>query len=231
MSFTSKSGTCRFRGPVGIATPYVQTQCFQPAYVSATESSGSARDLNCTQTWASTGACYYDQECNNIDGKCASGMCGTYYSNNPRVVRELSPGEVSDYCQNAGNCDIALGDEVLLVSYLGENHVVVPIQKTYHYRNDPQCATCLKTVWACNRFKASGNHAAYRQCKKFESCFLYDIVRPDGTMIPVGLKLTPECVACGRVALTKCANNCGNCMPFDSMARLQGGPHYAVYDQ
>jgi len=120
------------------------------------------------------------------------------------------------------------GQEMLMVEQPGpggrpERFVVTPLTSTYRNSNEPQCSTCLKTVWQCDRFQATGDLKKYQQCKAMESCFLYDVQQADGSLLPVVVKNTPECMGCAKAALQKCAVNCAQCQPNDGLATDTGG--------
>lgn len=174
--------SCVFRGPPGLMTPYVRQYCFQPSFVSGPDV------RSCTTGWSARGACMYNDECKSSD-VCSSGKCGVFDSANPQITSTLPDGTYLVDNQGTSTPMVALGD-----------------------RNQPQCSTCLKTVWQCDRFKDT-DPASYAKCQQLKNCFLYDVVRPGGSMIPVGVKNTPECRRASEAAAQKCITRCGDCVP------------------
>jgi hypothetical protein len=185
-------------------------------------------------------ACYYDSEC-GAGNSCVSGTCWqtttpdsqfAYRSSNPRIQKEMTWRDVQQFMQATGvgpSFDefaktSAHGDKMFLATHNGQSSVIVPLNVDY-FNQDPQCSTCLKTVWNCNRYKdlADGGDAEaqqlYNQCKDFESCFLYDTVDPNGIIIPISVRMTPQCKVATAAALQKCATRCGSAQMFDTMAR------------
>lgn len=183
--------SCIFRGPPGPATPYARSECFQPPYAL-----GSSPDqVNCISNWSSRGSCSYNAECGDIDRRCFRGQCAAFESNNPRVVAENAQG--------------------YMMEKNGTRFEAQPLHTQYN-RNEPQCSTCLRTIWNCDRFPEAS--AEKTQCQRFEQCFLYDTRRPDGTLIPLAVKNSPECQGAVQAALQKCVTQCGSCIPTDALA-------------
>lgn len=210
---SSSTSSCCFRGPPGLATPYVRQECFQTAYAPGPRSNDcgccgqQSSGVNCVRTFGTRGSCLYNAECQTVGNRCRNGRCGTFESNNPRVVKT----------QDAANDP----NTYLVRDPSGEQCVVTPLLSTRGRQTEPQCSTCLKTIWQCDRLRNT-QPQAYEQCKRFSKCFLYDTVREDGTIIPLSVRMTPECMGAARAALEKCATRCGQCQPTDALARDGG---------
>lgn len=213
------TGTCIFRGPPGLATPYASQQCFQTAYAPGCES-GSGSGLTCTQSWGSMGSCYYDAECcSDAGGRCTGGKCSSFVSNNPRVLKTMTWNDMALFAKATGvpMPSQSFGEMMYLVDdgITAEPAVIVPLNSQ---RSEPQCSTCLKGMWQCDKYLSpstdypNGHPDQYKQCQHFERCFLYDTVRQDGTIIPTSVKLTPECLGVAHAVLRKCASSCGDCV-------------------
>lgn len=229
MSFTSKTGSCRFRGPPGLATPFARHYCFQTAYAPGPvgpndcECCGqNSSGLNCMRSWATRGSCYYGAECQNVGNQCFNGKCGPFESNNPRVIKTMPWSDMAAFgaAVGMGVPDLARGQNMILVNDgSGQPTVAVPLNVSRTNQSEPQCSTCLKTVWNCEKYRNLNQKQEYETCKRFEKCFLYDTVREDGTLIPVAVRMTPECFGAANAAVKKCATRCGNCVPFDGLAK------------
>lgn len=244
MTYSGKFGTCQFRGPPGLATPYAGMSCFQPPYsvnpnpqdicnsTPSDQANPNCNQVNCVPTWKSFGTCYYDQDCQSAGrrARCFNGRCGTFDAANPQVIKELSWNELKafgsamnipiDPRKRPGFCN---NPNLLLVSYQGEHHIVAPLSGNQGHGStvpNPQCQTCLKTVWQCDRFLGTNNKRAYRNCKELSSCFLYDVVRLDGTIIPTTIKMNSKCMQVAHAALKKCASRCATCVPQDALALM-----------
>jgi len=235
--FTSKNpGSCYFRGPPGLATPFYRNFCFEPPFSTTSPEPNSCgccgqsndqHSLNCIRSYASRSACQFSGECDQVGNRCMNGQCTSYLSDNPRVLDEIPSENLEAYAQAMGlppprmTCK---NQTILVRDKYGRKFLACPLTAT-DYKKTPQLATCLKTIWNCRRFKAAGNEPAYNQCQSFQDCFLYDAVRPDGSIIPISVKLNDECMGCLRSSLCKCAQHAGDCMSFDHMAISRSYPN------
>jgi len=76
------------------------------------------------------------------------------------------------------------------------------------YVKERNCQNCIQTLAKCNMLSGFLSKEQYDECKKRESCFQYDIALPNGILHPVGYRMTPECVAVARDAITQCSHDC-----------------------
>lgn len=90
---------------------------------------------------------------------------------------------------------------------------LVQLNSTQGNHSQPQCNTCLKSVFQCDRFKAIGDEQGYNQCRKAQSCFVFDAVRPDGRIIPLSMRTSAECAKMGYPGLRQCVTQCSTCQP------------------
>lgn len=91
---------------------------------------------------------------------------------------------------------------------LGQDVHVAPLFQIQRRNQDPQCSTCLKTVWQCETQEAQQLYGSQQQCEARNQCFVYDLVQPSGRLIPVGVIDTPECRDIAQEALQRCAFQC-----------------------
>jgi len=186
------------------------------------------------------GACQYPEEC-GPDATCVAGKCWSksephspwwYENSNPKVVSDVAWSQVSQMMQAMGMTQqfndfaskYAFGKTMFIVEHKGQQSLAVPLNVQY-FRQDPQCSTCLKTVWQCDRFAdaaRSGDPEAqqlYASCLQFKECFFFDTMRPDGVIIPLMIKVDPVSFQVATAALQKCVQHCGDCVPDTPMAR------------
>lgn len=203
--------SCHWRGPPGYQVTFARSECFQPPFTTGSSNHGTS---NCIKSWSVRGSCMNDSECPGIRNFCENGKCAKFESNNPKVVAQMPWSQMSQFANAVGvNINQAPGKDMYLVERDNETAVVVPLQS----KTEPQCGTCLRTIWNCERFKNSDPNQ-YDRCQTFSKCFYYNTVRPDGRLIPVAVKATPECLAAGHAAIQKCATKCGSIEPRDSLA-------------
>ena len=173
------------RGPPGMAMLYDKHHHFETPYATVAESRGVSVN----------------------DG------AARFASSNPRVIRSVTREEMA----RMPPCAVTGRTTPYYLADDGEGRacIIAPLNSSRALHTEPQCSTCLKTVWQCDRFRGSGQRNKYEQCKEFEKCFLYDTVREDGTLIPLSVRVTPECMAASQAAIRKCAARCGHCQPCD----------------
>lgn len=242
MSFDPRSGYCLTSGPPAPAAPFAPQMCFQTAYVptnSVGNNSFSWGALSCTKNGNTVGACSYDTEC-GPGSLCDSGRCWpsaeahkpqSYDMGNPRVVGDLSWDQVRDMMTQMGLRsqfdqvvkNVAFGKTMFLVEHRGQSFIATPLNAIFQ-RQEPNCSTCLKSVWQCDRFRDQAKHdpdakKTYEACLQMQSCFLFDTMNPKGVVIPIMMKMDPVSIQAATAALQKCSMHCGDCQPSDPLAR------------
>lgn len=216
-------------GPIGVATPYAdgtnlfQRICFSPPFVTETQNA-----VECVDTYATQAGCVYNAEC-GPGSTCENAVCTPRYvgpqdifAQNPRVIDSFamddprlagyipapfnsSPKDVQAFlratCPTGGGallteCAGGGGTTSLVCPYF-PGHV-----------KERNCSNCLRNLEKCDMFRGFLTDQDYQRCKQKEQCFQYDIALPNGTIHPVGYKLTPECVAFAQSSLEACAQDC-----------------------
>jgi hypothetical protein len=145
-----------------------------------------------------------------------------YENGQPKVVADLAWETVSQILSGMGlekefqkfAEKYAFGKSMFLVKHQGKTHLAVPLNVQY-FRQDPQCSTCLKTIWQCNRYRDQAKYdpeaaKMYQACLEFEKVFLYDTVGSSGVVIPIMVKVDPVSLGVASAALNKCAMHCGD---------------------
>lgn len=93
-----------------------------------------------------------------------------------------------------GKCPVSFDNQYAYTSdnpRIGE--LSVPIMELS--TPNPQCGNCLRTL------------------RDRSDCFLFDVQRADGTLIPVAAVNNPRCRAVAKHQLSQCALQCGTCVP------------------
>jgi hypothetical protein len=94
----------------------------------------------------------------------------------------------------------------------GKKKVVCPILTSHNVQ--PQCNTCLNTVFDCGRFKET-NPEKYQQCMEYQRTIHYNVVTPGGQLIPMAAEMDGKGMEVMEIAMRKCAFVCGSCKVFD----------------
>ena len=208
--------------------------------------------LSCEANGNTLGACTFNEECGPT-GICDAGRCWsrrntggpgqvhspwTYDAGNPKVVTSLPWEEVQRMARAMGMekafqefaQQYAFGSSMFLVQHKGQTHVATPLNVQY-FRQDPQCSTCLKSVWQCDRYADAAKYDAeakqlHEQCLELRDSFLYDVLLPGGVLVPIMVKMNPVALKAATAALQKCVQHCGDCMPNTPLARGEQGLFY-----
>lgn len=237
----SRSGYCISSGPPSQIGLWGSQMCYQTAYVPRVSTDGDAfawDSLLCTKNGNTIGACSYDAEC-GANSVCSGGRCyptgvshdpWAYGAGNPQVVHEMSWNQVSAIMTAMGlekefndmAQKMAFGRTMYLVSHKGQSFVATPLNVQY-FRQDPQCSTCLKSVWQCDRFRDS-DPLMYQQCMQLQDSFLFDVNQKSGIIIPLMIKINPVSLQAATAALSKCVMHCGDCLPNTPLSRSDAVP-------
>lgn len=215
MDGSSCSGArfCGVPGFTGFSSPYRLT-CFGSAFAS----SCSEPSLNCISTYRTRGNCYFDAECDS--GNCANGQCAPADLSFPRVVNSLSYNDYLKYMNGvtggsmAGVPKAMCKQGMIMVQRDGKSEPYCPIPN--EPGTMPVCQQAYQQLWQCDQFKDKsqpGSQQAYEQCKRFQDCFAYNVEYPDGSMLPVAVKMNSECLGAAAAAVQQTASRCATCQP------------------
>lgn len=238
--FTDRTGVCSLNlgnfgnNPFAV---YSNAACFESCYLPTT------KDMNCVNTFSTSNQnCQYSKTCGN-EGECYLGNCwsttkpsnpNAFQSNNPQIIKELPWNDAYTHAKANGYesefnefaKQFAFGDIMYIIESQGKMHLACPLN-IFEYQNKAQAVACLKTVWQCERFRdfaAQNNPEAeflYNVCKRYESYFLFDVVTPQGRLIPAMAVINEESLPVIKAALKKCSvqvSNVDSFIPFDSLA-------------
>jgi len=225
-------------GPIGTITPYAdgtnlfQRICFSPPYITATSEA-----VECIDTYATQAGCVYNAEC-GAGQVCRNATCvpetpgvrrtpqpvgsNAIYAQNPQVIDSFAIGDtrIQQYLPKEfrGSDEMArafvkkvcpTGGGLVLTQCAGpgsSKSLVCPYFPGHV--KERNCSNSLRSLTSCDSFRGVFDETQYQSCKKREECFLYDIALPNGTIHPVGYKVTPECVAYASESLNTCGQDC-----------------------
>ncbi len=202
---------------------------------------GSTPTLNCIQTYRNRGTCYFDNEC--ASNQCLNGACAPANLDYPKVVASLSYEDYEKYAQGAQGCgaqasqrtppaNVRCKEGMILVDYRGKIEPYCPIPN--EAGTQPTCQQAYQTLWQCDQFKdrsdMPGSQQAYEQCKRFEESFAYNLQYPDGSILPVAVKMTPEGIGAANAAVAQTASRCTTCtLGSDAQCSSRSYDHIAPF--
>lgn len=148
-----------------------------------------------------------------------------YDNGNPKVIEYLSwdqavqkyPHDIS--VQNA----VKLGPSMFRCQYNGETFIIIPTN-VQNFRQDPNLSIMLKSLLDTSKYEqmaAEGNVEMQQRlavAQKQAQCFVYNTIHTDGTIIPLSIRATPECVQLAQTALEKCNQVAGDFVGNDRLA-------------
>jgi len=209
----------RFCGPAGftgLSSPFRKV-CFQSAFASQCANPS----LNCITTYKTRGGCYFDNECNSL--QCRNGACAPADIDYPKVVSSLSYKDYMKYMEGVTGGSMAgvpkakckLG--MIMVNHKGKTEPYCPIPS--EPGTQPVCQQTYQNLWQCGQYKDKaqpGAQSTYEQCKSFEGCFAYNLSYPDGSILPVAVKMNSLCLGAAAAATQQTASRCTTCVPGGS---------------
>lgn len=185
-----------------------QRYCFQPAFVTPKSCiDGPASALtNCVGGAASQSSCIVAGDtCHSQRQQMA------FESDNAKVVSKLSAAEFAaysaavtpdgpsiegrPYCKNG----------MLLLSTRNEGPVVAcPLPNDVEV--EPQYQQAILDMWQPGRFAETNKPDAHRMAAEIrDKCFFKDVVYPNGTILPLAVRMTPKCIAAADAAIRTAA--------------------------
>ena len=213
--YSSRTGQCRsYNMMTNLATPFVRSSCFEPAYVAP------INDVNSNEPFVSyqshTGITNNDSRCgfdtsygNDVVNKINPMRTTNFDARNSLWRREYSV--IVDYAPRdfkSPDGTMCPQQPYYVVDETGTQKVVCPILTSNHVQ--PQCKTCLTTVFQCDQFKET-NPIAYQKCRDYQRMIHYDVVTPNGQLIPMAVEMEGPGFAVFRAATQKCGTVCGSC--------------------
>ena len=212
--YSSRTGQCQsFNEQNSLAAPFARRSCFEPCFLTPMND----RNSDTPQT-------YYSAEFNvvNNDKNCGfnSHYAGIPYQNqalpysgwdsrnsiwrreNSQVVGYAPRNYTTPDGQTCPQQPLRVVDET------NTEKVVCPILTSLSVQ--PQCKTCMTTVFQCERFKEV-DPEAYKKCMEYKRMLHYDVITPDGSFIPMAVEMSNEGFAAYHAAVQRCSVACASC--------------------
>jgi hypothetical protein len=204
-----------FNTSTNIATPFIRSSCFEPAYQNTlkdflTTTPSTFYNIKQSRAQATDPMCLVDTNYGRTSPSPINPMLfGSFDSRNCIWRRENSiiVGKApQDYkSKNGATCP---QQPYYVLDESDRKKVVCPILTSESVQ--PQCSTCLNTVFQCEQLKEVDSEA-YKACKKFQRMIHYDVVTPNGQLIPVAYEMDEEGPQVFHAAVEKCKSICGSC--------------------
>ena len=233
--YSSRTGQCQSYNMItNLATPFARSSCFEPAYIAKMNDNNSNEPRP-----------FYESHYNikNNDSSCGY---DTAYGNG--LPNALNPLKITPFDsrnsiwrrENSMIVDYAPRDykspdgstcpqqPYYVVDETGNPKVVCPILTSDHVQ--PQCKTCLTTVFQCEQYREL-DPVAYSKCREYQRMIHYDIVTPNGQLIPMAVEMDGQGFEVFRAAVQKCGTVCGSCavnypaMNFATASSCRGPPY------
>jgi hypothetical protein len=216
--YSFNTGQCQsYNAATNIATPFYRTGCFEPAYKTTLRDQLSNEPVS-----------FYDAPFNSFNNPQDFNFQSNYGNGTSNPVHPLSSNYSAfdsrnnvyrrEHSQIVGkaprNYQTPTGEKCPNQPYYVEDEpgkpkkVVCPILDSHSVQ--PQCKTCLTTLFQCDRFRYS-HPDIYRQCKEYQSMIYFDMVTPIGQFIPLGYEMDGEGYNVYKTAVQKCGFACLEC--------------------
>jgi hypothetical protein len=232
MAYSSRIGQCQsFNALTNFATPYVKSSCFQPSFNTPQNDNNSDEPRTFYNSYRNItnndSSCGYDAA--HVGGPINPDKFSFFDARNALWRRENSvivAKAPRDYSTPSGQkCP---QQPYIVVDETNQQKVVCPILTSWD--SQPQCATCMNVVFACERFREI-DPVAYEKCREYQRMIHYNIVTPNGQLIPMAWEMTDDGFNTFATASKKCEFICGSCKtnyPSLNYGSLKcGGPTYA----
>jgi len=184
----------RVRGPPSIFHPY-QKYCFTPAFTTLGDS---------TFTPCVSSALAVSQNIQPPTMKSPHGTNQLPPDFTPVAVSTAPAAYYNMKCKGKWQCKQNLIETVVD----GKRNLMCPVSVAQNLSTN--CKNTMKSIWQCDRFLAKGDLDGYNKCRQMEKCFQYDIMLPDGNIVPIAVKANDVCLAAAQVALQQGASECVN---------------------
>ena len=231
---SSAKKTFGFAGPVGFTTPYLdgtdlfQRICYTPPFITETDSA-----LDCVETFATMKGCAWDIEC-NLGEVCQNSICTPsietvarfkngngisniqpqakkWFARDDARVAEFVPApynrsadSVKDYL--AQTCPSSTG--VFVTECNGPNCNDTLSCPYFNSVQQNNCMNCVKILTDCDPQRGKMTDAQYKECKKVQDIFQYQVASPNGNIWPLSYSMHPDHIDTVGQVLTQCARDC-----------------------
>lgn len=213
--YSSRTGQCQgYNNLTSLSAPFVKRSCFEPAFLTPMNDSNSDEPKT-----------FYDSHVNikNNDRNCGY---DTAYGNN--IYNPITPMKLAPFDSRNS---IWRRENSVIVGYAPRNYksptgrmcpqqpyvvvdetnvpkVVCPVLTSAN--SQPQCNTCMTTVFQCERFREV-DPVAFQKCNEYQRMIHYNIVTPDGSLIPAAAEIDGPGFDVFDAAVQKCGVACASC--------------------
>lgn len=213
--YSSRTGQCRSYNMItSLATPFARSSCFEPAYITPMNDNNENTPITFYESHYNIknndSSCGYDTSYGNgLPNRLNPLKITPFDSRNSLWRRENS--QIVGYAPRdyqASDGTTCPQQPYYVVDETGTRKVVCPILTSDHVQ--PQCKTCLTTVFQCEQYKEI-DPMAYSKCREYQRMIHYDVVTPNGQLIPMAVEMDGEGFEVFRTAVQKCGFVCGSC--------------------
>jgi hypothetical protein len=208
---------CFFKGPPGPSTLYAKNMCFQPPFQT------QLSNLNCTPNYSYYGGTLFDVELNYPISSNASNSLDSFnsltysspYSNSfqssSQSLQSLQSLQSHNLYENGNPKLIGVtNNNSIITQHKGIKSVVTPINLNNSTRRN--CKQGIQSLFQCSQLEGKD----LNKCNRKKKCFQYNIIKPDGSLIDMGVVKTPYCKKVAKKAFKKMKSQCSDCFPCDS---------------
>lgn len=218
------TGICRsFNSMTSIATPFFRSSCTEPAYTTPFIDQFSGEPQSFQQAnvqflpdhqqpfndsryhWA-PGYYNWSNHSHNHSHTAPFGMFDArnkIWRNEYARIVQYAP---RDYQDSQGHkCPV---QPYVVLDEHNQPHTVCPV--FLPPQSQPQCQTALNTLFQCERFRDT-NPKAYETCKSYQNLLYYNIVTPNGQLIPLAYDMDGQGPKVYQLAMKKALSICGEC--------------------
>jgi hypothetical protein len=229
--YSARTGQCRiYNGMTNFATPFVRSSCFEPAYLSPMNDNNSDEPRTFYNAWRNIqnndSTCGFNSA--HIENPLGPDKFSSFDGRNSLWRRENSVivGKAPrNYTTERG--ETCPQQPVIAIDETGQRKVLCPILTSANVQ--PQCATCINVVFACDRYKDI-DPEAYEKCRAYQRSIHYNVVTPNGQLYPMCVEMTNDGFDTYHTAMKKCAFICANCSvkypSMDYQSSTCSGPNY-----
>ena len=232
--FSSRTGQCQsYNNLTSLAAPFVKRSCFEPAFLTPMNDLHSDEPQTYYQTHSTTNTsdegCGFDTFYGNPIKNAMAPLKSMRFDSRNSIWRRENSVVVGyaprDYKNPAGR--MCPQQPYVVLDENNQHKVVCPVLTSLTVQ--PQCNTCLTTVFQCERFKDI-DPVAYDKCKEYQRMLHFNSVTPNGSFIPVSVEMDGLGMEVFDIASQKCSVACASCAvnypAMDFKPPQYFGPHY-----
>ena len=231
--FSSRTGQCEaYNSITSLAAPFVKRNCFEPAFLTPLNDANSDEPQTYYESYfngfTSDRGCGFDTANASIPNKVQP-LRVSYIDNRNSLWRRENSVVVGKAPRDfqTPNGQTCPQQPYYVIDETGKTKVVCPILTSLF--TQPQCNTCLTTVFQCERFKEV-DPAAYAKCEEYKRKIHYDVVLPNGSFIPTAVEMDNTGYDVYHAAVQKCGIQCSGCSVYYPAQNFEA-PRCGAYNE